>query len=43
MAGMTDEQVATQQNNIRGLEALGLDTMVDPYFKDRTDTFEMVK
>lgn len=43
MAGMTDEQVATQQNNIRGLEALGLDTMVDPYFKGRIDTFEMVK
>ena len=43
IAGMTDEQVATQQNNIRGLEALGLDTMVDPYFKGRDNTFEMVK
>lgn len=43
IAGMTDEQVATQKNNIQVLESLGLDTMVDPYFKGRIDTFEMVK
>lgn len=43
IAGMTDEQVAMQKNNIQVLESLGLDTMVDPYFKGRIDTFEMVK
>ena len=42
-AGMTDEEVALQKNNIQELEALGLDALVDPYFTGRNDTFEMVK
>ena len=43
VASMTDEEVATQKNNIRGLEELGLDTMVDPFFKGRDSTFEIVR
>lgn len=43
IAGMTDEQVAEQRNNIIEMESLGLDVMTDPYFKGRDNTFEMVK
>ena len=42
-AGLSDEDVAKQQNDLRQLEALGLDTMVDPFFNGRNDTYEMVK
>jgi len=42
-AGMTDEEVAQQKNNIQNLESLGLDTLVDPFFSGRTDTFETIK
>lgn len=42
-SGMTDEQIAQQQNNIRALEALGLDTMVDPFFKNRDKSFEIMR
>jgi hypothetical protein len=42
VAGMTDEEAALQRNNIQGLEALGLNTMVDPYFKGRDGTFETI-
>jgi hypothetical protein len=40
---MTDDEVALQQNDIQNLAALGLDTMVDPYFKGRDENFELVR
>lgn len=40
---MSDDDIAQQQNNIRNLEALGLDTLVDPYFNGRDGTFEIVR
>ena len=43
IAGMTDDQVAEQRNNIRDLESLGLDTMTDPYFSGRDSTFEIMR
>lgn len=42
-AGMSDEDVAKQRNNIQELEALGLDAMVDPYFRGRNETYEIMR
>ena len=42
-AGMTDEEVALQKNNIQDMDALGLSPLVDPYFKGRDGTFETIK
>lgn len=42
-AGMTDEQVAAVQSNIRMLESLGLELIRDPFFRDRTLDFEVVR
>lgn len=43
MSTMSDEEVAQQKNNIKALESLGLDAMVDPYFGGKISTFETVR
>lgn len=43
MAGMSDDEVAQQKNNLQLLESLGLNTMVDPFFAGKTSTFETVR
>ena len=42
-SAMTDEEIAKQKNNIQDLEALGLDTLVDPFFSGKVSTFETIK
>lgn len=42
-AALTDDQIGQFQNNLRVLESLGLESVVDPFFAGRTSTFETIK
>lgn len=43
LAGMSDEEVSQQTNNIKMLETLNLEASVDPFFSNRSSTFEVIK
>ena len=43
MSGLPDEVVAGMQNNLKMLESLGLEMVVDPFFSGRTSTFEVIR
>lgn len=43
VAAMTDDQLAGWQGNIEMLENLGLQHVSDPFFRDRTSTYEIVR
>ena len=43
IAGLDDDQLAGHQGNIVGLESLGLQSVVDPFFRGRTRTFETIR
>jgi hypothetical protein len=40
---MSDADAAKMKNDLRIMQDLGLEAIVDPFFKDRTNTFEMIK
>jgi hypothetical protein len=42
-AGLPDDQVVTMQNNIQMAESLGLEMVEDPFFSNRTKTFELIR
>jgi hypothetical protein len=43
IASLSDDQIKGQQGNIKMLESLGLTTVEDPFFVDRTNTFEVIR
>lgn len=40
---LTDDEIAKVNTNIQLLESLGLEAVSDPFFTDRTETFETIK
>jgi hypothetical protein len=42
LASMTDEEVAEQTNDVKMLESLNLETVVDPFFSGRISTYELI-
>ena len=43
VAAMTDDQVASFNNNLRMVENLGLQRFGDPFFSDRSYTYEVIR
>lgn len=43
LAALPDDRVGQQQDNIRDLSTLGLEAVIDPFFKGRVSTFEAIK
>ena len=43
VAGLPDESLGGQDGNIQVVEALGLQTVRDPFFKVGNETYEMIK
>jgi len=43
IAGLTDDEVVSATNNIVMLENMGLQSIQDPYFRDRSKTYERIR
>jgi len=43
LAALPDDEAAAIQSNIRVLESLGLEMVEDPFFKGRSDTYEIMR
>lgn len=41
--GLSEDQLIDFQNNLHMVETLGLEAMQDPFFKDRSNTYEVIK
>lgn len=43
LAGLSDEDAAAFQTNLRTLDSLGLEAVSDPFFSGRSDTYELMR